>query len=362
MKSKNMVVCLTMTALLAGGCHQKQADGPGVFPPTQVVAVEARVQSVSETLSLVGTVAADEMVEIKAETEGVVQTINFEEGQPVEAGRLLLGLDETKLAAAVSEAEASFKLSRANFSRSEQLLKDRLISQQEFDQAAATFAVNQAGLELKRRELKDTRIYAPFAGVTGARSVSPGQVISKNSTLTWLVALNPVKVEVNVPERFLSQLKAGQTLEIGVATFPGRKFKGQVYFIAPFVDPATRTALVKARIANPDFELKPGMFANLDLTLQIRDHAIVIPEPALMLSGDRTMVFVVDKNLVAQLRDVNIGVRLAGQVEILKGLGDGDRVIVEGLQKTRPGGPVKLAGPEASVVYQGGKTNSARQN
>ena len=146
----------------------------------------------------------------------------------------------------------------------------RLVSRQEFDQAAAVFDVNRAGLELKRQMLKDTRIAAPFAGTTGARMISPGQVIAKNTTLTWLVQMDPVKVEVNVPERFLGQLKLGQEIELSVASLPGRKFRGRVYFIAPQIDTNTRTALVKARLANPKQELRPGMFANLDLA-QLRD-------------------------------------------------------------------------------------------
>ena len=130
-----------------------------------------------------------------------------------------LQLDESKLAATLAEAEANFKLSRANYERSQQLFKDKLISQQEFDQAAATFNVNQASLDLKKRELKDARIYAPFNGVIGARNVSPGQVITKNTTLTYLIDFDPVVVEFNVPERFLSQLHVDQFIEIGVATY-----------------------------------------------------------------------------------------------------------------------------------------------
>ncbi len=351
---KQFICSLLVVAGCVGGsgCQKKAATSQAGPMPSQVVALEVKPQPVSETLSLVGTLAAEEMVEIKAEADGVVEQINFEEGQPVEKGRLLLKLDESKLTATVAEAEANFKLSQANYERSRQLLKDKLVSQQEYDQTASTFEVNRAGLELKKRLLKDTRIYAPFAGVMSARNVSPGQVIARNTALSLLVVLDPVKVEVNVPERFLSQLKIGQTLEIKVAAYADKLFKGEVYFIAPFVDPATRTALVKARIVNHDFVLKPGMFANLDLTLQIRQQALVIPEVALMMNGDRATIFVVDKDMKAQLRAVTLGVRLAGQVEIAKGLQAGELVIVEGVQKLGPGAVVKLSPPEAAAPYQ----------
>jgi membrane fusion protein, multidrug efflux system len=202
-------------------------------------------------------------------------------------------------------------------------------------------------VELKKRQLADARIYAPFEGTISARNVSPGQVITKATALTWLIDLDPMKAEVNVPERFLGQLQTGQKLEFSVAAFAGRKFTGEVYFISPFVEGATRTALVKALIANPDGQLKPGMFASMDLTLTLRENAVVIPEGALLQSGDRTTILVVDAEQKAQIRPVKPGVRLAGVVEIIEGLKAGEMVIVEGLQKARPGGAVKVVSPES---------------
>jgi membrane fusion protein (multidrug efflux system) len=338
--------------LLLSGCAKKgNATAGSAIPGIQVIAVEAKRQPVTESLSLVGSLAANEMVEIKAETEGVVEEINVKEGQRVEKGQLLLKLDESKLAAALAEAEANFILSRANYERAKQLLKDKLISQQEFEQLTAQFEANQASIELKRRQLKDARVFAPFGGTVGARQISPGQVISRTTTLTWLVDLDPVKVEVKVPERYLRQLKVGQPLEFTVAAFPTEKFRGEVYFISPQIDEGTRTALVKARIPNPETKLRGGMFASLDLTLQLRDAAIVIPEPALMNNGDNFMVFVVDDKSTAQVRPIEVGLRLAGKAEVLKGLNAGEKVVVEGTQKLRPGAPVKQAPAEAAAPY-----------
>src|SRR5262245_40423154 len=181
------------------GCGKKSDAGAGGFA-VPVVAAEARVQPVSESLSLIGSVLANEQVEIKSETEGTVQDINFSEGQPVTEGDLLIRLDETKFATALAEAESTFKLAKANFERAGQLSQDRTISRQEYDQAASALNVAEAAMKRRERELKDARIYAPFSGVVGARYVSPGQVIDKNTRLTVLVDLDPVKVEMNVPE------------------------------------------------------------------------------------------------------------------------------------------------------------------
>jgi membrane fusion protein, multidrug efflux system len=199
--------------------------------------------------------------------------------------------------------------------------------------------------------LKHTRIFASFAGIVGGRQVSPGQVISKNTTITWVVDLDRLKAEFSVPERFLGHLRLGQKIEMAVAAFPADKFIGEVYFIAPQVDPSTRTALVRAYVANPDQKLKPGMFANLDLALRVKEDAVVIPEPALMPIGDRVTVLIVDKDQTAQLRPVKVGMRTAGMAEILSGLNSGDLVIVEGTQKARPGGKVRLAPAEAAKPY-----------
>ena len=346
-------VWVAIMALFLVGCKKAASGGQAQLPPTQVVAVDAVLQPVAETLSLVGNVTANEMVEIKSETDGIVEEILFNEGQRVKKGQLLLRLDESKLAAAVAEGESNFKLSLANFERSKQLFAERLISQQEFDQAASIFDVNRATLDLHKRQLKDARLYSSFEGFVGARNVSPGQVIGKNMTLTWLVDLDPVKVEFNVPERFVGQLRPNQSITITVAAYPNRTFTGKVFFVSPFVDPQNRTALVKAEIPNENGDLKPGMFANLDLTLTIRDKAVVIPEPALtqLLDRDEAMIFVVDSSQSAQLRKVKLGVRMAGRVEILSGLAGGEKVIVEGTQKIGPGAKVKLAPPEASIPY-----------
>ena len=338
-------------ALLGSGCDQKKAAATFAAPATQVVAVEARRQTVLENLSLVGSLLPDETVDIKSEIEGVVLEINFEEGKPSEKGRLLVRLDDSKLAAAVAESEANFRLSESTYQRSKQLFEKTLVSQQEYDQSAAVYEVNKATLALKTRLLRDTRIYAPFAGIVASRRISPGQVIGKDTIITTLVGLDPVKVEINVPERFLGRLNVGQTIEMTVAAYPGKKFKGEVYFVTPSIDSLTRTALVKAKIPNPQHELKPGMFANLDLTLQTRDDALVVPEPALIPSGDRVSLYVVNNQMEAELRAVKVGVRMAGVVEIISGLKPGEKVIVEGIQKVRPGGTVKFAGAESGAPY-----------
>lgn len=336
---------LAAAMVCAAGCQRRDvAASASARPVAQVVVAAASREPVAETLALVGTLAANEIVEIKAETDGLVAEILFHEGQPVKKGDLLVRLDDTKLAAVLAEAEANFKLSQLNNERSTQLSREKLISDQESDQVRSIYAVNQATVELKKRELRDARIFASFDGVVGDKLVSPGQVISKNTTLTWLIDADPVKVEFDVPERFLSQLKLEQALELSVAAYPGRKFQGKVFFISPIIDTASRTALVKAMIPNPTNELKPGMFASLELTLRVRENSVVIPETALsrILEGDRAQIFIVNSSNIVEMRPVQVGVRLPGKVEIIEGLKGSEQIIVEGTQKVGPGAPVKI--------------------
>ena len=337
-----------------GPAAEEKTGGPPPMMPTQVVAVPANVEKVSDTLSLIGSVAAQEMVELKSETAGIVEGIHFLEGQKVKKGELLIELDRAKLHAAVVETEANMALSQSNYLRNKELLDNKLISKQEFEQTSTQFDAHQALVNLRKRQLQDTRITAPFDGTVGARPISPGQVISPNTTLTWLVALDTVNIEFNVPERFLSVCKIGQTIDVKVAAYPDRMFTGSVFFVAPFVETELRTTLAKAAVPNPEGLLKPGMFATLDLTLQVRDKAIVIPEPALFrtLDDERAMVYVIDENNLAQLRTVTVGERKTKKVEITQGLSEGEMVIVEGTQKIGPGSPVKLAPAESAAIYQ----------
>lgn len=341
MKQTGFVLLATCAALAVTGCGKKEAAAPPAFA-VQVRAADAVRQPIEDKISLVASLTANEVVDIRSEMEGQVSTINFEEGQPVKEGQVLFELDQGKLEASVAEAEANFKMAEANMKRSESMVANKTISQQEYDQAVATFEANRATLELMKRQWKDSRIFAKFHGIMGARRVSPGQVIDKNTHLTTLVDIDPIKVEVRVPERFLGQLSVGQSITFHVAAYGDEAFSGKVYFIDPQVDENSRTVLVKATSENTDGRLRPGMFGNLDLILRIKENAVLVPESALVVQGDTTSVFIIDDKGLAQPVQVKIGVRLAGKVEVVEGLKGGEKVVTEGTQKLRPGAPVKI--------------------
>jgi len=336
-------VAALLLAGLAAGCGNKPGGAGPAAMIVQVVGFQSKQQPIQDKISLVGTLQANEAVEIKAEIDGTIDEIGFEEGQRVSKGQMLLRIDRVKLEAMLAEAEANLKLADANRKRYQALSETRAVSQQEVDQAVAAFEVGRSAVHLAKARLEDAVIAAPFDGVTGARSVSVGQFIAQGTPLTTLINSDPMKAEFHVPERYLAQIRDGQTVEVAVAAYPEDRFAGQVYFVSPQVDEATRTVLVKARIPNPDGRLRRGMFANLDLIVRVREQAIVVPEGALMLKGDAASIFVIGQNDIAEIRPVETGVRLAGWVEIASGLSEGETVVIEGTQKLWPGAKVKVA-------------------
>lgn len=336
---------LVLVPALSGCGGGKKGGMPGGFA-VGVVAQPVVQEKIEEKISLVGTLAADEAVEIKNEIAGVIEQIGFDEGQAVKKGQMLFMIDAGKLNASLAQAEANFGLAQTTFDRLSSLIKANAISQQEYDQAKSDLESKKAEVELIKAQLKETVISASFDGVSGERRASIGQFVNTGTLLTNLISQDPMKAEFRLPERFLGQLKVGQTIEMTVAAYPDDVFTGEVYFIDPQVEEQTRTALIKAKIPNPDGKLRRGMFANLNLIVSIRSQALTVPETALIPRGEDVFVFVIDQESKAQIKPVKVGVRLAGKVEIIEGLNAGESVIVEGYQKVGPGSPVKPKGKE----------------
>lgn len=342
-----MALLGTALMLSASGCGRGPSGGGPGGMAVHVVGFRAVAQSVEERVAVVGTLAANESVDIKSELDGPIEEIGFEEGQHVDEGDVLFRIDRSKLEASLTEAEANLKLAEATLGRYAALAESRAVSRQEVDQARTTFEARLATVALMRAHLQDATVVAPFAGLMGSRLVSIGQYVAKGQALAFLVDTDPMKVAFDVSERFLSRVAEGQGLAVRVAAYPDEDFHGAVYFVDPQVNPDTRTVLVKARLPNHDGRLRSGMFANLELILQVRAQAVVIPESALLLAGEQASVFVVQEGK-AQPRIVSPGVRLAGALEIREGLAPGELVVIEGTQKLSPGVPVEVR----EVVHQ----------
>jgi membrane fusion protein, multidrug efflux system len=327
----------------AAGAGAGAAPGGGArnAPTPQVTLAVVRSERVSQKLEALGNARANESVDVSSKTSNVVTAIRFRDGERVQRGQVLVQLDDAATRADVAAAQATLTDSETQFNRSKELLSTQALSKSSYDQLEATLKANRARLQAAQARLEDTVIRAPFSGRVGLRRVSVGTLISPGDVITTLDDTSVIKLDFSVPENFLSTLREGLSVRATAPAFPGRAFAGKVASIDSRVDMNTRSVIVRALLANDDGALRPGMFLNVTLSNDERD-SLVIPEEALTPEAERQYVFVVagDK---AQRREVRIGARRPGSVEVLSGLAEGDRVIVEGTQKVRDGAPVRAS-------------------
>jgi membrane fusion protein (multidrug efflux system) len=328
-----------LAAVLLTGCGGGGSGEAPEPPPVQVQIESVTTGLVEDILSAVGTIQANEEVEIRAETPGTISAIYFQEGQHVRAKDKLFELDSEKEAAQLAQAVAEEEVARQNLERAKKLAGTKAISQQELDQLQSLVAARTAARQLQEARLGDMTIRAPFAGVVGPRTVSVGQYVDVTQVLVTLVDDSRVKVTYRIPERDLAQYDPGQNVRITVSAYPGRVFQGTIDLINPVVDQATRTAQIRALADNPDGLLKPGMFARAETVVARRENSIVIPETALVPGLDQFSVYRVNQEK-AHLVPVEMGVRGRGTVEIRQGLAVGDEIVVLGTQKLVDGSRV----------------------
>jgi membrane fusion protein (multidrug efflux system) len=323
----------------------QHADAPGVSAqlggnvrssaPAAVTLAVVRSERVSQKLEALGNARANESVDISTKISNIVTAIRFRDGERVKRGQVLVQLDDAQTRADVAAAQATLAESESQYNRSRELMNTQALSKSSFDQLEGTVKANRARLAAASARLEDTVIRAPFSGRVGLRRVSVGTLISPGDVITTLDDTSVIKLDFSVPENFLASLREGLSIRATAPAFPGRSFAGSVASIDSRVDMTTRSVTVRALLANEDGALKPGMFLNVALANDER-AALVIPEEALTPEAERQYVFVVTEGKVSR-REVRIGVRRPGSVEVLAGLRAGERVIVEGTQKVRDG-------------------------
>lgn len=314
--------------LLAGaliafpGCGQKKtADAKKAavstqLTPVEVMAVERR--DLVETLNLVGSVAATESAQVRTEIAGIVREIKIEEGQAVKKGQLLVKIDDSEIAAQTEEAEAAYQLALLNQKRSDSLAKTSSVTQADRDRSEAEARSARARFNLQHSRLEKTEIRAPFDGVVGSRAVSPGDYVTSQSVITSVDDLSRLKIEFEVPERFFRKLHPGTTFF--VRTNGGASVAGEVYFVSSAISRETRSSTVKGYLTNPPAEVKPGMFANVELVLEVHKNVLVAPESSVLMTPEGAQIVLVEDqgaDHVANFVKVNLGLRSKGMVELI---------------------------------------------
>ncbi|MES2825270.1 MAG: efflux RND transporter periplasmic adaptor subunit [Pseudomonadota bacterium] len=293
----------------------------------------------AETITATGTVLADEGVELQAETNGKVVSINFVEGAPVKQGDLLLKLNDSDLRANLDRYNYSKKLAEVRFRRYSQLLAQKMVSQDDYDSVLSEMNVQQSFIDLYKAQIEKTEIRAPFNGVVGLRYVSLGAFVSATTRIATLQRLNELKIDFAVPEKYSGRIKVGTEITFTVAGGL-QKYAARIAALDPRIDSGTRTLLVRAVCANNDGRLLPGAFTNVSIPLDQIADAFLVPAEAVVSGLDEKNVFVIQDG-VAERRAVETGSRTASQVHIVSGLKVGDKVITSGLQNMRAKQPVE---------------------
>ncbi len=321
------------------------AQGPGPVPVTVSAAADAVFSNRIEAL---GTVVAREAVTLTARVTEKVLSVEFVDGERVEAGKLLVQLERGDLDARLAQAKARLQGAESEWARVSKLARSDMATGSERDAQRTLVETARAEVATYEAQLRDRKIFAPFAGVVGLRRVSPGSLVTPGTVVATLDDLASVHLDFPVPAVYLGLVAPGQAIAAQAPAWPKSDFAGDVMAVDTRIDPVTRQALVRAKIPNEDGRLRPGLLMTVEL-LAGEGPALSVPEAALSPIGNRQRVFVVadDKAVV---REVQVGRRQPGRAEILGGLKPGERVVVDGVHKVRPGSPVRVVGEAAPAA------------
>jgi len=343
---------------LFGGAYHFLNRAPGTAPApdsanaatgaaeksSTVETAPVSIDTVIETIRAVATLMPNEAVVVSPEIAGRIDRLPFVEGDKVEAGDLLVQLDAAILKAELDKAQSDLTLAEANRSRAMTLAKQGTGTLRARDEAVAAYRAAQANVVLAKARLDKTTITAPLSGVIGVRSVSVGAYVSPGQHIVELVDIDPIKVNFRVPELALPSLRTGQAVRVSVDALPGQVFDGEIYVIDPIVDANGRAIRLRARIANPDGRLSPGLFARVQIEVARRENAILIPESAVFADGQARYVYRVVEERAVQT-EIELGQRRPGEVEVRTGLDHDAIVVTAGHQKIRDGARITAANP-----------------
>ena len=314
-------------------------------PPQVVTSLIAKEEEWVPALRAVGSTAAVQGVTVSTDEPGIVQKINFESGQTVKVGDLLVQLEVSQEEAQLRSAEAQMRLAGANLARQQNLLKGRVSSQADYDTAQAQYDQAVAKVEEVKALINKKTIRAPFSGVLGIRAVNLGQYLQSGAPVAPLQSLDPIYVNFWLPQQNLGQIAAGQTVQVRADGLPNVQFEGKINAVDAIVDEATRNVRVQATLPNPQGLLRPGMFVNTELPLASNSSHIVLPATAIQYAPYGDMVYVIQEikgpdgkqYRGVQQRVVKVGESRGDRVAILSGINPGEEVVTSGVFKLRPG-------------------------
>lgn len=317
--------------------EQQQSRGDNITP---VITHKVQSEKFPVTVEALGTATANESVLLTAQKSDVVQSIEFDDGDLVAKGQLLLKLNDREEQARLNELEVNLQEAKRQLKRVDNLAQKSVASAQLLDEQQARVKALNAQQEVAKAQLDELELRAPFAGVLGTRQVSVGALVMPGDLIATLDDVHQVKVDFNIAESHLPSISKGQKVRATSVAYPDEVFEGQISSINSRVNPVTRAIQIRAIIPNKSLKLRPGMLLQINLEKQILD-TLVIPEGALVPIEDKQFVFVIrDSKAVRQ--EVKVGRRRPGVAQVLSGVDVGDEIVIEGTLRLRDGSVVKV--------------------
>lgn len=331
-----LLTAFVLWRAFGGGAADKKATG------TLVEAITLAPQHLETTLEAAASLRAENAIILRPEITGIVETIHFTEGTAVPMGAPLITLDQRLAKGDLAAAQAAVSLAETNYKRADNLIRSAAGSERVRDEAEAQRRTARANLEQAQARLDKTELRAPFAGIPGLRRVSLGEYVQPGKDLVSFTALEPLNVDFNVPENAVGQVSVGATVSVRVDAVPGKVWNATVMAVDPQIDPRTRTLAVRARLQDTGGALQSGMFARAVLVTSKRDDALLVPEEALIPQGDRAAVLLINGEGKLERKAVQSGVRQGTLVEVREGLSAGQKIVISGQNKLRPGQAVQV--------------------
>ncbi len=329
---------------------------PPADKSVEVIVQTVSTKSLTTTIEALGTLRANESITLTSNDTKKVTRINFEDGQRVEKGQVLVEMTSREESALLEEARFNADEAKKQLDRVQELAKRGAASQALLDQRVREFEAARARYNATESRLKDLVLLAPFSGVVGLREVSIGALVSPGDQITTLNDDSKMKLDFTVPALYLRSLSVGLPIVAKSGDLGNTIFQGEVFSIDNQIDEVTRSIKVRALLDNKHHELKQGMLMLVDLKAASRD-SLVISESALVPLGSNNFVFVLNEaDGIVERRQITIGERLVGSVEVLSGLRVGDKLVTHGLQKIRTGQKVKVLAEEKSAAQKTGET------
>lgn len=333
-----------MAAQKGGGAPK---GGGGMGGPAPVNVVGAQSHTFTDAIDVIGVAKGRQSVTLTAATTQLVERVRFTDGQSVAKGQVLVELKSTEQSAGSAQAQARLVQAQRDYDRWKQLAAQGYASKTALDQREATYLAAKADVDAARARESDRMVRAPFAGVVGLSDIAPGALINPGAPIVTLDDISAVRVDFEVPDRYLASVREGQPLVAHIDAYPGESIQGRIQKLDTRIDERTRAFTARAEFPNPGGKLKPGMMMRIGIARGQRD-VVAAPEAAVSVQGDTAFVYVVKKDgehAVAERRPVLTGVRQNGLVEIRDGLEAGEQIVADGLNKIQPGQPVRVQAP-----------------